>query len=60
MTDSASASIVAGLGDKWSYYMTPDEYKSYQLYSSNDYSDIGMSMIKYSEGGFQIDRKSVV
>ena len=52
MTDSASASI--GLGDKWSYYMTPDEYKSYQLYSSNDYSDIGMSMIKYSEGGFQI------
>ena len=54
MTDSASASIVAGLGDKWSYYMTPDEYKSYQLYSSNDYSDIGMSMIKYSEGGFQI------
>ena len=54
MTDSASASIVNGLGDKWSYYMTPDEYKSYQLYSSNDYSDIGMSMIKYSGGGFQV------
>ncbi len=54
MTDSASAAIVSGLGDKWSYYMTPDEYKSYQLYSSNDYSDIGMSMIKYSGGGFQI------
>ncbi len=54
MTDSASASIVAGLGDKWSYYMTPDEYKSYQLYSSNDYSDIGISMIKYADGGFQI------
>ena len=54
MTDSASAAIVSGLGDKWSYYMTPDEYKSYQLYSSNDYSDIGMSMVKYSNGGFQI------
>ncbi len=54
MTDSASAAIVSGLGDKWSYYMTPDEYKSYQLYSSNDYSDIGMSMVKYSGGGFQI------
>ena len=54
MTDSASAAIVSGLGDKWSYYMTPDEYKSYQLYSSNDYSDIGMSMVKYTNGGFQI------
>ena len=54
MTDSASAAIVSGLGDKWSYYMTPDEYKSSQLYSSNDYSDIGMSMVKYSGGGFQI------
>ena len=54
MTNSASAAIVAGLGDKWSYYMTPDEYKSYQLYSSNDYSDIGMSMIKHTSGGFQI------
>ena len=31
-----------------------DEYKSYQLYSSNDYSDIGMSMVKYTNGGFQI------
>ena len=54
MTDSASAAIVSGLGDKWSYYMTGDEYKSYQLYSSNDYSDIGISMIKNQDGGFQI------
>lgn len=54
MSDSSSAAIVSGLGDKWSYYMTPDEYKSYQLYSSNDYSDIGMSLIKYSGGGFQV------
>ena len=54
MSDSSSAAIVSGLGDKWSYYMTPDEYKSYQLYSSNDYSDIGMSLIKYDGGGFQI------
>lgn len=54
MKDSASAAVVNGLGDKWSYYMTPDEYTSYQLYASNDYSDIGMSIIKYGEAGFQI------
>ena len=54
MKDSAGAAIVNGLGDKWSYYMTPDEYKSYQLYSTNDYSDIGMTMTRYDGGGYQI------
>ena len=54
MTDSASEAIVNGLGDTWSYYMSPDAYTSYQLYSSNDYSDIGMSIMKNSGGGFQV------
>ena len=54
MKDSAGAAIVSGLGDKWSYYMTPDEYKSYQLYSTNNYTDIGITMTKYESGGFQI------
>lgn len=55
MTDSSSAAIVSGLGDKWSYYMTEDEYQSYQLYSANDYSDIGMTMVKSDDGkGFEI------
>lgn len=54
MKDSASYAIVSGLGDKWSYYMTADEYKSYQLYASNDYSDIGMTMMKSDKGGFEI------
>ncbi|MDO5445677.1 MAG: S41 family peptidase [Eubacteriales bacterium] len=54
MKHSAGAAIVSGIGDKWSYYMTPDEYKSYQLYSTNDYSDIGLTMTKADNGGFQI------
>lgn len=54
MKDSAGAAIVGGIGDKWSYYMTPDEYKSYQLYSSNDYSDIGLTMTRHDSGGYQI------
>ena len=54
MTDSSSAAIVSGLGDKWSYYMNEDEYQSYQLYSANDYSDIGMTMMKSDNGGFEI------
>ena len=54
MTDSSSSAIVAGLGDRWSYYMSEDEYQAYQLYSSNEYDDIGMSMIKSDKGGFEI------
>ena len=54
MKDSAAAAMVSGVGDKWSYYMTPDEYKSYQLYTTNDYSDIGLTMTKHESGGFQV------
>ena len=55
MGDAASAAMVSSLGDKWSYFMTADEYKTYQLYSSDEYSDIGMS-IKLDENtkGYQV------
>ena len=52
---SAAAAMVSGLGDGWSYYMTEDEYRTYQLSSSNDYNDIGMTLVKDTNiGGFQI------
>lgn len=54
MGDSAAAAMVAGLGDKWSYYMSADEYKTYQLYSSDEYSDIGLSIMKDASGGYQV------
>ena len=55
MGDSASAAMISGLGDKWSYYMSADEYKTYQLYSSDEYSGIGMSIKKdESTGGYQV------
>ena len=54
MGDSAAAAMVAGLGDKWSYYMSSDEYKTYQLYSSDEYSDIGLSIMKDDSGGYQV------
>ena len=54
MTDSASMAIVSGLNDKWSYYMNADEYQAYQLYSSNEYSNIGMSIMKGEKGGFDV------
>ena len=54
MGQSAAAAMVSGLGDKWSYYMTPDEYKSYKLSSANEYSGIGMSISKEESGYFRV------
>lgn len=51
----AAAAMISGLGDSWSVFMTPDEYRAYQLTSSNDYADIGMTLIKdENNGGFQV------
>ncbi len=53
--ESAAAAMIAGLGDPWSYFMTADEFRTYQLSSSNDYSDIGMSLVRdNATGGFQV------
>lgn len=53
--DYAAAAMVSGLNDAWSRYMSADEYKTYQLSSSNEYQDIGISMIKDENGGgFQV------
>lgn len=53
--NAAAAAMVNELGDSWSYYMSEDEYRTYQLSSSNDYSDIGISIVKDENvGGFQV------
>ena len=52
--DNAAAAIIAGLGDKWSYYMSPNEYKAYQLSSTNEYAGIGMAILKEEGGGFEV------
>ncbi|MBR0039886.1 MAG: PDZ domain-containing protein [Oscillospiraceae bacterium] len=54
MGRSAAYAMVSELGDKWSYYMSPDEYKSYKLSSANEYSGIGMSISKEESGYFRV------
>ncbi|MCR4607030.1 MAG: PDZ domain-containing protein [Oscillospiraceae bacterium] len=54
MADSAAAAMVSGLSDKWSYYMSADEYNTYQQYSSDEYANIGMSLKKNDSGGFEV------
>lgn len=55
ISDAASAAMITALGDKWSYYMTPEEYQSYQMYSANEYAGIGVTIqLDEKTKGFRI------
>ena len=54
MGDNAAAAMIAGLGDKWSYYMSPNEYKAFQLSSTGEYAGIGVAILKEENGGFEV------
>lgn len=55
MFESMSAGMVDGIDDKWSYYLTAEEYEDYNLSSANTYVGIGVT-ISYDEitGGYAI------
>ncbi|MBQ5977771.1 MAG: hypothetical protein IJL51_06515 [Oscillospiraceae bacterium] len=52
--ESAAAAMVSSLGDRWSSFMTADEYKTFQLSSSNEVTGAGISTIKQGDAGFQV------
>jgi len=53
--DSAASAMVESLGDRWSYYMTADQYTAYKLHTSNEYEGIGVTLSKDEKsGGFEI------
>ena len=53
--NGASAAMVSSLGDQWSYYMTPEEYKAYLMYSANEYAGIGVTIqAEATSGGYKI------
>ena len=52
--EAAAAAMVSSLGDRWSSYMTADEYKTFQLSSSNEVAGAGISTIKQGSDGFQV------
>ena len=54
MGDNAAAAMISGLGDKWSYYMSPNEYKAFQLSSTGEYAGIGVAILKEENGGFEV------
>ena len=48
--DMVSAALVESTGDRWSYYMTAEEYDSYNQRSLNNMSGIGVTIRPDEEG----------
>ena len=42
--DNAAAGMIAGLGDRWSYYMSAEGYQSYLEQMSNAYVGVGITV----------------
>ncbi len=48
--EAACSAMVRTLNDKWSYYMTAEQYEAYKLSSANEYAGIGVT-IQVNEDG---------
>lgn len=46
VADAAFNAMIDGLGDRWSFYMTAEEYEEYQENQSNSYVGIGITLQK--------------
>lgn len=54
IADGACSGVMEALGDRWSYYMTADEYSAYRLRESNTSSGIGVTVASRGDGGIEI------
>lgn len=55
MEDAAAAAMVDSLGDRWSYYLTAEEYLDYQEQTQNVYVGVGITIQETEDGtGFQV------
>lgn len=50
MNDAAAAAMIEALGDRWSYYMTAQEYKEYQERMNNAYVGVGITITQREDG----------
>ena len=48
--DGAAAGMVEGTGDRWSYYMTAEEYADYQETMANAFVGVGITIVQNEDG----------
>ena len=54
LEDAAAAAMVKATGDRWSYYMSAEDYKSYLDRVDNSYVGIGITIQLEEEEGYRI------
>lgn len=55
LEDAAASAMVDALGDRWSYYMTAEDYQSYLEIMSNSYVGVGITITPNPDGlGYDI------
>ena len=52
--DYAAAGLIEGLGDRWSYYMSAEEFLSYKEQMSNSYVGVGITVTQREDGYLDI------
>ena len=52
--DHAAAGMIAGLGDRWSYYMSAEGYQSYKEQMTNSYVGVGITVTEREDGYLDI------
>lgn len=52
--DAALSGLVSGLGDRWSYYITPENYQALQDRRANRYVGIGITVVYTDERGLLV------
>ena len=50
MEDAAAEAMVGALGDRWSYYLSAEEYQDYQEQMANAYVGIGVTIQQREDG----------
>lgn len=56
LADAAAAAMVEATGDKWSYYLSADEYQSYEESMNNAYVGIGVTIAPdEAQGGLTVE-----
>ena len=53
-SDTALSGLVSGLGDRWSYYITPENYQALRDRRANRYVGIGVTVVYTDERGLLV------
>lgn len=52
VSDAAFGAMLEAIDDRWSYYMTAEEFDAYKNYQSNTYTGIGITIVPEESGAY--------